>query len=568
MCAALVLAAAGAVGGASTATAGTASPAAAYQQSPTHDGASPDRVLTPPLARRWQLDLGGTVSYPVLANGLAYVTVQNAGAYGTKLYALDPATGATVWGPVDLGGTFNFSGIAYDAGQVFALNWNGILRAFDAASGAPLWSRQLIGQSSFTSPPTAANGLVYTGGAGSGGTVYAVHESDGTIAWTASVENGDHSSPAVTPTGVYVSYACDQAYDFDPASGALIWHHDAPCEGGGGKTVALHDGRVYTRDFFQGNLILDANTGALLGSYSATVIPAFDGAMGFFLNGSTLSATDEAGTIHWTFSGDGSLDSAPIVDNGFVYIGSNSGNLYALAESTGAVVWTTNVGAPIQQPDEQNFRVLTGMAAADGKLLVAAGETLTAFDSAEPSIVASASGTQGSNGWFTSRVVVHFTCTAGSSNTVTECPADVTLNKQGGGQVVSGTVVDSAGQSASTSISVNIDRSAPAVAVTSSSDTVNAAVQGNAVDRVSGVGDVTVTFTSLSGSATEQATLAPCPNGDPACVVWSAPPPTGLLGTGIGAGGATVWTGTVTATATDVAGLSSTTSPSSQTLVG
>jgi len=76
---------------------------------------------------------------------------------------------------------------------VFTVNYSGTLTAFNAATGATDWSRALPGQSAFTSPPTAADGYVYTGGAGSGGTVYAVSEASGQIAWTAAVENGDDS---------------------------------------------------------------------------------------------------------------------------------------------------------------------------------------------------------------------------------------------------------------------------------------------------------------------------------------------------------------------------------------
>lgn len=550
---------AGSAIGAQAATTGTG---VGYQQSATHDGNQPDGMLVPPLANQWQRNLGGPVSYPVIANGVAYVTVANVNAYGTKLYALDASTGDTVWGPVDLGGTYSFSAVTYDAGAVFALNYNGILRAFDAATGVSLWTIQLPGQYAFTSPPTALNGLVYTGGAGSGGTVYAVRESDGTLSWTASVMNGDHSSPAVTPTGVYVAYACNQVYDFDPGTGALIWHHDGPCEGGGGKTVSVHNGRVYTRDYF-GNLILDASSGAELGSYSATAAPAFDGNMGFFLNGTSLSAVDEQGTIQWTFTGDGQLDSAPLVDNGYVYAGSASGNVYALSEATGQLAWSATVGSPIQAPDEQNATLLTGFAAAGETLLVPARATLTGFGEARPSITAAASGTLGANGWYTSGVTVHFTCTAGSYP-ITSCPADVTLNKQGAGQVVSGTATDTAGMTASTSLTVNIDKSPPSAVVTSS-DTVNSSVDGTASDHVSGVATVSVTFTSATGTVTEPASLSSCGQQNTNCVDWSAVPPAGLFGTGAGA--TTVWSGTVTATAVDAAGLTYTTAPTNQTLI-
>src|SRR5688572_18275381 len=95
--------------------------AVAYQIDPAHTGSQSDTV-TPPLAQRWSRDLGGSTSYPLIAEGKVFVTVANPTTYGTKLYALDGSTGATLWGPIELGGIYNFSGIAYEAGRIFALN--------------------------------------------------------------------------------------------------------------------------------------------------------------------------------------------------------------------------------------------------------------------------------------------------------------------------------------------------------------------------------------------------------------------------------------------------------------
>src|SRR6266581_2626835 len=99
------------------------------------------------------------------------------------------------------------------------------LQAFSAKNGSQLWATQITSQYSFSSPPTALNGLVYIGAAGVGGTVYAFRESDGSQVWTQSVQNGDDSSPTVNGSGVYVSYACNQAYDFAPQNGNPIWHY-------------------------------------------------------------------------------------------------------------------------------------------------------------------------------------------------------------------------------------------------------------------------------------------------------------------------------------------------------
>jgi outer membrane protein assembly factor BamB len=355
-------------------------PAVAYQINISHSGGQSKDALRVHPQIQWTRQFEGAVSYPIIADGKVFVTVAGgARGHGTTLFALSQKTGKRAWGE-DLGGTYWWSALAYDNGSVFALNDRGVLASFSSARGTIQWSEQLPGQYLFSSPPTAANGVVYAGGAGSGGTVYAVSEATGGILWTASVENGDDSSPAVTSSGIFVSYACNQTYALDPTTGALLWHYSGPCAGGGGATVAVNAGRVYTRDFF-GDLILDAGSGALLGTYTATTIPAFDvNGHGYFLSDGVLSAVDlSTEQTLWQFTGDGQLDSAPIVVNDQIIVGSASGSLYAL-DPQGTVVWSTLLQSGINAPDERNLSApLTGLAAGNGSLIVPAGNLLVAF---------------------------------------------------------------------------------------------------------------------------------------------------------------------------------------------
>jgi outer membrane protein assembly factor BamB len=355
--------------------------AVAYQIGVSHDGFSGDTTVVPPLAQRWSRDLGGSVSYPLIAGGRVFVTaaVTASGFSGTTLFALDQATGATLWS-VELLHSTRWSNAAYDAGRVFVVDFDGLMQAFDAATGTRLWSTDLPGQYAFSSPPTAQGGIVYTGGAGTGGTVYAVSQSDGVVLWTRPVSNGDNSSPALSPTSIFVSYACGLVYAFDRVTGDLRWFNNGPCSGGGGKTSVYHDGRVYSRDFF-GNEVLDADTGALRGTFQAGPAPAFAGRTGLFLAGSTLRAMSGRRTL-WTFSGDGGLITAPIVVQSTVYVGSSSGMLYGLDLRRGQVVWSTNVGAGVSGPDEQNVsQPLAGLGAGQGLLVVPAGNLLAAYGS-------------------------------------------------------------------------------------------------------------------------------------------------------------------------------------------
>ena len=238
----------------------------AYQVNAAHDGhLATGGPVSLPLEKKWSKDLGGLVSYPIVAAGKVFARGPRPenGPYGTYLHAFDASTGATAWGPIPLGGVYFWSGLAYGDGRVYAVNGDGLLRAFDPATGVQKWIRQLPGQYSFSSEPTYANGIVYAGGAGSGGTLYAVSARTGRVLWTRSVANGDHSSPAVSDDGVFVSYACPNVFGFEPKHGAPLWTYTDGCSGGGGRTPVLADGWLWVRDGGTG-LALDAGTGEIV----------------------------------------------------------------------------------------------------------------------------------------------------------------------------------------------------------------------------------------------------------------------------------------------------------------
>jgi len=343
-----------------------------WQNNPTHDGFDPASPLVPPLRLKWSRDLSANgvtfISYPLIAQGLVFVTTTT--NQGRALMALDEHTGATVWSR-SLNGTWAFVNAAYDSGKVFVINFDGLLKAFDAATGALLWS--VNAGSNCTSPPTAANGIVFTSGAGN---VYSVNEANGAVLWTMPVNGGDHSSPAVTLGGVFVSYVGPQAYAFSPITGQQLWHYSCGFEGGGGKTPVVHAAQLYVRDSYctpANGLVLNANTGALIRGFRSNRPPAFLENLGLFLQNGTLSGVNSTnGQILWSFTGDGMLTSAPLVVNQTIYVGSNSGMLYGL-NSNGQQVWSTQVGAEIGAPDEQNTTLTTGLGAGDGLLIVPAG---------------------------------------------------------------------------------------------------------------------------------------------------------------------------------------------------
>lgn len=341
----------------------------AYQIDPTHAGSQFDTV-TPPLTQRWSRNLGSSVSYPLIALNKVFVTA------GSTLQALNITTGATVWGPIEIGG---YPNIAYATGRVFALNRDGLLRAFDATTGTQVWTRQLSGQA-FSSPPTAAAGTVYVN---SISTLYAVSVLDGNIKWSVPQLGSGSSSPAVTSTGVYLTNS-GEAFAFEPATGSLIWRTSGFGIGSIGRTPVFYNSRVYIRENSIGNVALDAGTGIPVAEIPIGPAAAFHGSTGFFLNISTLEARDiSSGALKWSFTGDGTLSSAPIVVNGVVYIGSTSGKLYAVDEVSGTNLWSGNVGAPVNRPDEVSTNdPLTGLGAGEGLIVVPASNLVVAYEKA------------------------------------------------------------------------------------------------------------------------------------------------------------------------------------------
>jgi outer membrane protein assembly factor BamB len=361
--------------------------AVTYQIDPRHDGDQAVGALsTRSLKRRWKATLGqvssdgteaGDVSYPVIADNRVFVTVENPQAAGTKLYAPSARTGAVEWS-AKLGGLFAFSALAYDNGRIFAVNDLNHLFAFAAGTGHRSWSVRLPGQLYSSAPPTAYDGVAYVSGVESAGTLYAVREATGAIDWTATVENGDESSPAVDASGVYVSYACQQDYRFS-LSGQLVWHHTTSCEGGGGSTAAMADHSLYARGSGDAPVILSKSSGDQVGTFTSQTAPGFDSNAMFTLQAGRLVAGPRSGgPRRWAF-GHGTLVTAPVVSGSVVFDGSRNGTVYGVSARTGAQVWSGKAGSRIVGVDEINPVVLVGMAVGDGLLVVPAGTALTAF---------------------------------------------------------------------------------------------------------------------------------------------------------------------------------------------
>ena len=358
--------------------------AVSFQADPAHTGNAGDAGLVPPLALRWSRTLGDWVSYPIIADGKVFVTVDpgdhsNHG-YGSVLYALDQASGAVVWSR-DVAGTYWRSNAAYDSGRLFVVNEDGLVRAYATGDGALLWESTWGGYG-FTSNPVAENGRVFYSAAtgdvtGSG----ALSQADGRVLWTAQTPSSE-GTPAADGSRFYLGAPCGRAYALDQQSGALAWSHTDGCTGGGGVFATVHGGRLYMKDNFGDKRIVDTSSGARAGTFEGNHPPAIADGVAVYLVGTSARAVDLAsGATMWQAEGDGALNSMPLIANGIAWIGSTNGNVFGFDVRTGRVVWSGPVGQPVYTAAPGAAPPTPGVGAADGLLVVGATGTVVALDS-------------------------------------------------------------------------------------------------------------------------------------------------------------------------------------------
>jgi outer membrane protein assembly factor BamB len=358
--------------------------AVTYQINPAHSGGVSDPSIDLPMQEIWSTIVPGAVSYPVIAQGLVFITAAGPGSGGT-LTAFDAHSGAIVWGPLTTGGP-GWSHLAWDVGRIFLLNSDGVFASYDALTGEKQWLQIVNSQSRnfiFASQlPVAWNGLVIVAdiaAAGTPGDVYAASELDGSPVWTGGITMGNQdntSCPTVGDGLVFTSYICNLAFAGNQQTGQVLWAHDAYCDGGGqGLIPVLYGGNLYYRGgaFGAGNFVLNASTGVTLGAFAADPEPAFQNGRGYALTGGTLEGFDVAtNTINWMFTGDGMLSSAPIAVNGFVLIGSQKGTLFAVDGMSGTQVWSADVGGPMLYTNEFDSGLVRGLAAGQGVVVATA----------------------------------------------------------------------------------------------------------------------------------------------------------------------------------------------------
>lgn len=211
-------------------------------------------------------------------------------------------------------------------GKLFAMGTDGVVSAFDAASGARLWSKSFAiegdgSKSVFGGGASFDNGRVYiTTGVGE---VAALDADSGNQVWKAKPAGPLRGSPTVAFNAVYVMTQNNQIHALDAADGKPLWNENASQGQAGVFGVAAPA----------------AAQGTVIAGYSSGEIVAYRYENGRVLWSDALARTSLSTSVGVLTD----VDADPIIDRGRVFALGQGGRMAAYELVTGQRVWELNL---------------------------------------------------------------------------------------------------------------------------------------------------------------------------------------------------------------------------------
>ncbi|MCY7340025.1 MAG: PQQ-binding-like beta-propeller repeat protein [Sphingomonas bacterium] len=213
-------------------------------------------------------------------------------------------------------------------GKVYTIDTQGNVRAFDATSGAALWTAQ-FGDAT----EKGSADLLYGGGvAVDGGRVYAsnglgfvaaLDAATGAPAWTVRPGGPLRGAPPVADGSVYVISQDNQIYSLKAADGTTSWSNAA----------ALEIAGVF------GNGSPAVDRGTVVAGFSSGELNAYRYENGRMVWQDALSRT----SISTAVAALSDIDADPVIANGVVYALGQGGRMVALELTSGQRIWELNM---------------------------------------------------------------------------------------------------------------------------------------------------------------------------------------------------------------------------------
>ena len=331
-----------------------------FQGNASHTGYV-NATIDPDVFREmWvQSPLGAAIALNPVTTGDGNVLVSSMSYFGNQLVAsVDASSGATKWSYI-FGNIASVDPPAYANGTMYVQTGgqgDSYLWAFDANTGAIKFRTAYGNQWSVWYAPTIVDQTVYAAGGYYGG-MYAFSATDGTIKWTASLNQYDQFTPAVRDGVVYAytgSYTPEVTVA-DAATGSVKWQipdpnfswngwsmNVAPALGNANDLVATQGGRLVAFD-----LAAKALKWQKPGNFTGNVTIA-NGTLYVANSGQIEAHSESDGSLLWLWLPPDKLPpvNTSIATNNLLFV-STASDTYAIDIGSHQLVWSYHGGGAL-----------------------------------------------------------------------------------------------------------------------------------------------------------------------------------------------------------------------------
>jgi outer membrane protein assembly factor BamB len=294
----------------------------------------------------WEFKTDGLYKSPTIAGDTIYI-----GGGDGFLYALEIGAGVERW-KVNLESHFRSSPTVGEK-AIYIGDVNGNVYALDRSEQTALWKFQTEGQ--VVSIIDGRETVYLKSEHWPHSSVHALNPETGEEYWSFEIDGTGENVHAelVLNDGVLYFGSEEKLHAVEAETGEHLWQFKTARID---TTPAVVDRRVYFGSWDQRLYALDATNGTEIWSFetggavnsSPSVV---EGTVYFGSNDLKVYALNaKTGTDSWSFKAGGIVPTAPAVSNGHVYVACWNGTLYAVSADEGEKVWTFDAGGDLLSP--------------------------------------------------------------------------------------------------------------------------------------------------------------------------------------------------------------------------